>query len=370
MRGRIVATVGVPVGAVVAALLAACGPGPRDTTAATRTPEQPPPFVATQRAPSGGTLIFIDTAGATVADFIEPGHNQAIDSSPAWSPDGDWIVFVSTRARSLAETSLWIARAEPRATPRRLTVTDTIENHPTFSPDGRWLVYASREPDGSFDLYRAALLHEDGVPRLGNPTRLTEESGQELRPTVSPDGQRIAYMHIDARMESRIRVIPWAGGAPTDLTEGPADVTPAWSPDGRTIAYATRPGTRLDTDLYLLDLETGERRPAVDEPLADQTGPVWSADGRYLVCTSVFRSAQGGAPLTSSITLVDLRQSEPVLIALHDPSAVENRAGPAIAPRILDATAVHQNPTYADALADWTRQVLRERPELVDELPE
>src|SRR5690606_9172202 len=120
----------------------------------------------------------------------------------------------------------------------------------------------------------------------GQPVQLTSEPGHEGSPAVAPDGRRIAYTSVDPHAgTARIRVL--AGTASTPLSEGPLDTTPAWSPDGETIAFAAlsapaEPGGRPDMDLHIMRADGTGRRLVVREPLADQTGPVWSRDGRYL----------------------------------------------------------------------------------------
>ena len=73
-----------------------------------------------------------------------------------------------------------------------------------------------------------------------------------------------------------------AGGPLTPLTSGPAwDVEPAWSPDGRTIAYASDEGG--NENIWLLDVETGERHALTKEAEARMTAPAWDPSGDWLV---------------------------------------------------------------------------------------
>ncbi|MEM9492555.1 MAG: hypothetical protein AAGC55_25630, partial [Myxococcota bacterium] len=158
-------------------------------------------------------------------------------------------------------------------------------------------------------------------------------------------------------------------GKSRPLSEGPADLTPAWSPDGRRIAFAapTRrgqsdipracPGAIEDADLYTIAPDGSQRRLVVREPLADQTGPVWSADSRYLFATSVYRSVDSCKSLLSSITVVDTRADPPVVRALHDPNQIEPRTGPAVAAGPLDSAALGGNRPYGEALK---RAILRQ----------
>jgi hypothetical protein len=331
------------------ALLLACGDGGRHA-------RQPvpvrTPLVATERSARGGVLVLIDENGTRQADLTKPLASASRDNSPAWSPDGQWVVFASSRGRPLTETSLWIVRARSGVEPVRLTGNGAVDRDPVFSPDGKWLVFASNR-GGTFDLWRAPLrTGRDGRPRLVGPEqRLTETAGHELGPSFAPDGQRLVYTALSAdSARSTLWLLSLADRAQRQLTEGPADITPAWSPDGRRIAFAAPAPGRRDADLYLVAAGGGDRRVVIDEPLADETGPRWSSDGRFLFATAVYRSLHQGRPVLGSVVVVELAGVPPVLRALHDPAVVESRLGVAVAPGGLRTDRLRANAPYRRAL--------------------
>ena len=347
-----------------------CGPldsPPQDTTTRTASaePVEVPPLVLTERGGRGGRLVFVNEAGERTMDLTEIGPVPVRDNSPAWSPDGRWVVFASSRGRQgLLRTSLWIVAAEPGAQPRRLTSSDpdgeAHDRDPTWTPDGAAVVFAS-DREGRFDLWRLELtLGRYGSPMaVGEPTRITRSDHHALHPSLSPDGTRILYTEVDFE-SGRSALWMWSDGEARPLTEGPADATPAWSPDGKTIAFAAlvlRKSGAQDTDIFLVDVDGGNRRLLADEPLATQTDPVWSPDGRFLFSTSLYRSIETGKPVLSSVTFVDRRAPEPVVRALHDPVLVASRAGLALAAhRSLDAAALGRNPGYPEALHQALKQ--------------
>lgn len=343
-----------------------CGPldpQPQDTThTASAEPVAVPPIVLTERGGRGGRLVFVNEAGERVADLTEIGPVPVRDNSPAWSPDGRWVVFASSRGRQgLLRTSLWIVAAEPGAQPRRLTSDDADDRDPVWTPDGTAVVFAS-DREGRFDLWRLDLtLGRYGSPMAaGEPVRITRSDHHALHPSVSPDGTRIVYTEVDFE-SGRSALWMWRDGEAHQLTEGPADATPAWSPDGTTIAFAAlvlRKSGAQDTDIFLVDADGGNRRLLVDEPLATQTDPEWSLDGRFLFSTSLYRSIETGKPVLSSVTFVDRRAPEPVVQALHDPVLVASRAGLTLARRPLDAALLGRNPGYAEALRRAMKQEL------------
>ncbi len=156
---------------------------------------------------------------------------------------------------------------------------------------------------------------------------------------------------------SSLYVAPLAGGASRRLTEGPADMTPSFAPDGRAIAFAAPVKGRDDIDLWAIDADGRNRRLLVGEPLADETGPVWSADGRFVFATSVLRSVSTGLPILSSLAFVDLRERPTMLRALHDPAQVVPRLGAALAPGALDATRLRRHPAYKEAVRRAVREM-------------
>ena len=351
---------------VLLAGLAACGPrGSSVFSSPDPYAEGQSSIIAMQRARRGARLVFLDERGTRLGDLTQIGSVPVRDNSPVWSPDGRWVVFASSRVRAdMLHTSLWIIAAELGAEPRRITFGDVEDRDPAWLPDGSGVVFASNR-GGSFDLWRLDLRigpHGWPVP-AGAPIQLTDGSRQALHPSPSPDGARIVY--TEAELESGASALwVWEAGESRRLTEGPADSTPAWSPDGERIAFAAlveRAGGDLDVDLFVMDAAGGERRRIVDEPLALQSHPVWSADGRWLFATSLYRSVATGKPILSSVTFVDLAEDPMTLRALHDPMAVESRANPTLARRALDARALHENPRYQDALGSAVEQHLIQR---------
>lgn len=365
------ALVAVVVAVGLAAVCAACGPREPSVFASPDPYAQgqgQSPIIAMQRGRRGARLVFLDERGARVGDLTEIAAVPLRDNSPVWSPDGRWVVFASSRAREdMLHTSLWLVAAELGAEPRRLTFGDVDDRDPAWLPDGSGVVFSSNR-GGRFDLWRLDLrMSPYGWPvSAGAPTQLTHGERHALHPSPSPDGARIVY--TQAEFESGASELwIWEGGQSLRLTQGPADSTPAWSPDGKRIAFAALAERQKgeegepDVDLFVMDADGSNRRRIVDEPLALQTHPVWSHDGRWLFATSFYRSVATGKPILSSVTFVDLAEAPMILRALHDPVTVESRANPALARRALDARALHENPRYADALAAAVEQHLIQR---------
>jgi dipeptidyl aminopeptidase/acylaminoacyl peptidase len=110
-------------------------------------------------------------------------------------------------------------------------------------------------------------------------------------PVLSPDGTQVAYTVSvydleENRANGDIWVLPLAGGAPRRLTANKAsDGSPAWSPDGRRLAFVSRREGDGAGQLYLLPLDGGEPEKVTDLPLA-VSNPKWLPDGKRIAFVS------------------------------------------------------------------------------------
>jgi Tol biopolymer transport system component len=316
-------------------------PAPRDRIA----------IVAAERGPAGARLVSIDEHGDRQFEIVQPATVLVRDTHPAVSPDGRWIGFTSSRGRALDQTSLWIAASGIAMPPRRLTDGQAIDSQPVWAPDGSAIVFASTRDGGDFDLWRLAM--QDGRP--GQLAQLTRGAGHEVTPTVAADGTIIyaAVTPNEQRHEIETHLEERApDGTIRPLTSGPADSSPALSPDGARLVFA-RPqlhGGNPDSELWLMVRATGAIAPLVDLPLTDESGPVWSRDGRFVFATSVLRGAQGRV-VFSSIIHVDLRETPAIARILEDRVGAIVRLTPAVTAIPLDAAALHGNPEYLPELA-------------------
>ncbi|HVV83491.1 MAG TPA: hypothetical protein VHE35_10485 [Kofleriaceae bacterium] len=364
-RPRALAATSAPAIAALAALAvcAACAPSP-----ATPAPPLDVHLVLTERWAQGGRLVVVDDAGDRQAVLVAPpaGPPTAVrDEQAAFSPDGRWIAFASTRGGDLDHTALWLVAARAGAEPVRLTDPGHHDVSPAWTPDGRALVFASdRGGFGSFQLYRlelgAALASATPAAALPAPRALTSAGLDFVAPTVAADGRLVSQVITRGLAPTSYLALVDDSGLPQPLTDGPDDATPAWAPDGRHLAYASRrphAGGGDDVDLFMLD--TARDRPPVvlaALPATDESGPVFSRDGRWLFATSVALGPDG-EPLFSSVIVIDLRDPTFAPRMLRDQVGAIVRAGPALAPVPLDEVALRRAPPYGDALAQALREL-------------
>jgi Tol biopolymer transport system component len=331
---------------VLIAVWAACGRRPvTEVKAAPRIA-----IIASEGGPQGAKLVVLDERGDRQFDLFRAADSLARDTHPAVSPTGGWIVFASSRGRALSETSLWIAKLSLGAEPERLTTGAWIDSHPVWTRDGRAIVFASTRAGGDFDLFRLAIDHGRAQ---GEPEQLTHGDGHEVTPAIAADGS-IVYAEVTPlggrEVESHLELRA-VDGTITRLTPGPADASPALSPDDRTLVFA-RPVAHdagPDGELWAMPLH-GEPTRMVDLPLTDESGPVWSPDGRYVFATSVLFGATG-APLFSSVIVVDMREQPLKARLLQDRVGAIARLTPAVTKVPLDAGAIASDPEYLPELA-------------------
>ncbi len=270
----------------------------------------------------------IDSAPTAIA------HGAELHS-PAWSPDGRWIAFVSgnkfTYYGNVAPSALHLVPAVG-GPEHAITDSSALNSSPAWLPGSRALLFISNR-DGGRDVYQLPL-KASGAP-AGAPTRVT--TGLDVgRISLSADGRKLAWSvvtrtaniwslpilprdsqpmsrarqetsgrqlieNLDISPDSRWLVydsdrsgnqdiwrIPLAGGPPEQVTDDPADdFQPAVSPDGREVAFhSMRTGNR---DIFVAPIAGG---PAtrISTALADDADVAWSPDGRALIWESQGRS--------------------------------------------------------------------------------
>lgn len=235
--------------------------------------------------------IWVTPAGGGEPRRFTAGPN---DSAPRWSPDGRSLAFVrapadevkpkdeTERARGTGHPQIWIVPADGGEA-RQLTFMRDGAGDPVWSPDSTTLLFTAEvgEPDDA-EAARAVL----GGRRV--PTVRTID-----RLWYRLDGHGWNYERCP-----HLFIVPANGGEARQLTDGDwSDGTPAWSPDGQRIAFASdRTADRwrvLGSDIWVFDIASGSLRRLTDETL--QCGaPTWSPDGRTIAFAAAPRRKSGG----------------------------------------------------------------------------
>ena len=187
--------------------------------------------------------------------------------SPAWSPDGSSIAYVSFDQKK----PIVVVQNLAQGTTRVVANFRGNNSAPAWSPDGRSLAVALSK-DGLTQVYRIAATG-------GEATRLTQSSGIDTQPAFSPDGKWIAFTS-DRGGTPQIYRMPASGGEPTRLTfDGSYNVGPRFSPDGKYIAFVQREGGRYR--IALLELATNQVVSLTDGTLDDS--PTFAPNGKMIL---------------------------------------------------------------------------------------
>jgi len=170
---------------------------------------------------SGLTCLTGNNAGGDTPSSAAE-LNEAWNTSPSWSPDGQQIVFRSNRD---GDDEIYVMAADGSGQ-RNLTNHPASDADPAWSPDGTRIAFVS-DRDGDGEIY---VMDADG----SNPTRLTNSQRRDTHPAWSPDGQWIAFYSNregDLGLNFEIYVMRADGSGQTRLTyHGDFDGFPAWQP--------------------------------------------------------------------------------------------------------------------------------------------
>ena len=197
----------------------------------------------------GGTSsIWI--ADATRGTLSRVTSEAANDGSPVWTPDGQQVVFTSDRDGGLG---FFRKSADGTGEVERLATIEGTEGRLRaygWSPDGNSLVFDLVRSDTGGDI---GVLTMEGE-RSWEP--LLELEAVEFGPTISPDGQWIAYVSDETgRLEVYVQRFPDLGERQQISTEGGVD--PTWSPDGQALFYLGTGGNNQADDMRVVSIDPG-----------------------------------------------------------------------------------------------------------------
>jgi len=194
------------------------------------------PIISPAWSPDGNQLAYVSFESRKPVVYVHnvsTGKRRLIanfkgsNSAPAWSPDGSTLALTLSLGGG---SQLYLINANG-GEPRRLMQSGSIDTEPMFSPDGRSLYFVS-DRGGSPQIYRMTLANQE-------VQRVTFTGTYNISPAVSPDGRWLAYisrlvgafrLHVMDLQTSEVRVI----------SDTLADESPSFAPNGKLLVYATR----------------------------------------------------------------------------------------------------------------------------------
>jgi Tol biopolymer transport system component/predicted Ser/Thr protein kinase len=185
---------------------------------------------------------------------------------------------------ALGAGTLWFMRS-PSKTPEAafnpipLTTYPGHLGMPSFSPDGNQVAFHwNGEKQDNFDIYVKM------IGTNGPPLRLTTDAAVDHSPAWSPDGRFVAFLRVQPSGKDALLLIPAIGGQERKIAEISGEGRPTWSPDGNWLAISEKDSDSDRFALYLISVDSGEKRRLTSPPkqFFGDSDPAFSEDGRSL----------------------------------------------------------------------------------------
>lgn len=228
------------------------------------------PIISPAWSPSGTQLAYVSFEARKPSVYVHDvetakrrlvANFKGSNSAPSWSPDGRTLAL--TLSRESGSQIFLLDASVPGAEPRRITTSSAIDTEPTFSSDGKTIYFVS-DRGGAPQIYKMGI-------NGSNVERVTFTGNYNISPTLSPDGKSLAYI---SRINGgfKLHVLDLGTGVANAITDTASDEKPSFAPNGRMLLYATE---QQGKEALMMTTVDGKVKARLAGPDGDIRQPQW-----------------------------------------------------------------------------------------------
>ncbi|HEV2109716.1 MAG TPA: Tol-Pal system beta propeller repeat protein TolB [Gammaproteobacteria bacterium] len=229
------------------------------------------PILSPAWSPDGRQIAYVSFESGQPAVYLQDlttgkremlSQRPGLNGAPAFSPDGKSLAL--TLSSSPGNPDVYVMDIATRQL-RRITTSDAIDTEPVWSPDGQSLYFTS-DRGGTPQIYKVGV-------QGGDPQRVTFDGNYNANPRVAPDGKALAFVHREDG-NLHIAVMDLASGTLQTITDGGLDKSPSFAPNGSMIIYAATYKSQDVLEEVSVDGQVHERL-SERQGGVDVHAPVW-----------------------------------------------------------------------------------------------
>ena len=226
------------------------------------------PIMSPAWSPDGTRLAYVSFENKKPVVYVHSlvsGQRQVVanfkgsNSAPAWSSDGKQLAVVLSKDGG---SQIYLIGADG-SNPRRITNSGAIDTEPFFAADGQ-SIYFTSDRGGSPQIYRMSTSGSEAA-------RVTFDGSYNVSPRISHDGKTLIYIARDGG-RFQLKSLDLASKQGQTLTDGQHDESPSFAPNGKMILYATQTNNRGSLAAVSSD---GRVKQRLSVQAADVREPAW-----------------------------------------------------------------------------------------------
>lgn len=229
------------------------------------------PIISPAWSPDGGRVAYVSFENRKPVVYVHNlstgqrsivSNQKGNNSAPAWSPDGSKLAVALSRD---GNTQIYLINADGSGL-RRLSYGSAIDTEPQFSPDGKYIYFTS-DRGGAPQIYRMPV---DGE-QAGGAQRVTFKGNFNTSPRISPDGKLLAFVsRVGGAFQLHVQNL--MTGDVLALTDTAQDDSPSFAANGKYLLYSTRVGGRNVMAAVAVD---GRARQVLSLQAGEVKQPAW-----------------------------------------------------------------------------------------------